>query len=279
MCLTASAVSHQISDLEEELGCKLFRRLTRSIELTEKGEQLYTQLLPHLQGIEKAVLAAKTEVSRTPLLVQVPEFFGSELLMPLVGSFSDHFEDVDLRIESMHVTDEVNSNADINIILSRKVPAGRDVQKLFPIRYIPACSQQLFKEYEQKGYSGLEAINHATILLHKARPNAWMHWAQHAGVSDIQPGQIIYVDTMFSLARAAERSAGIALVPMPVSKAWFDSGALVPLHNYDLVTQDYYWMKTNKQLDKREATAKFAQWILSHLQTNGTIDEPDSFVA
>ena len=280
LCLTGSAVSHQISDLEEELGCNLFRRLTRSIERTEKGEQLYTQLIPHMQGIEQAVLTAKSQKVRTPLLVQVPEFFASELLMPLMSSFSDKHEDVDLRIESMHATDEINNSADLNIILSRKIPAGRDVEKLFPIRYIPACSQELFQQYQDSGVSGPGAIQDATILLHKARPNAWMQWAQHTGTADIAPRQIIYVDTMFALVRAAERSAGIALVPMPVSKAWFDSGALVPLGNSELVTEDYYWMRTNQLPGKREAASKFAEWVVTHLQRYGVaMDEPNSFVA
>jgi len=233
-----------------------------------------------MRGIEEALLTARTEKIRTPLLVQVPEFFASELLMPLVGAFSETHSEIDLRIESMHVTDEINSSADINIILSRKVPAGRDVEKLFPIRYIPACSEAMFQDYRSRGFSGVDAINDATILLHKARPNAWNQWAQHAGIANIRPRQIIYVDTMFALARAAERSAGIALVPMPVSKAWFDSGALVPLHDSDLVTEDYYWMKTNHLPGKQEAASKFASWIVSYLeQSSIAMDEPNSFVA
>ena len=41
LSLTPSAVSHQISDLEEDLGTKLFKRLTRSISLTQDGSHLY----------------------------------------------------------------------------------------------------------------------------------------------------------------------------------------------------------------------------------------------
>jgi len=32
---------------------------------------------------------------------------------------------------------------------------------------------------------------------------------------------------MFALARAAERGAGIALIPMPMSQSWFQSGSLL----------------------------------------------------
>ena len=40
LCLTPSAVSHQISELEGHLGAKLFKRSTRSIALTNEGAAL-----------------------------------------------------------------------------------------------------------------------------------------------------------------------------------------------------------------------------------------------
>ena len=40
LCLTPSAVSHQISELEDHLGAQLFKRSTRSIALTAEGATL-----------------------------------------------------------------------------------------------------------------------------------------------------------------------------------------------------------------------------------------------
>jgi len=285
LCLTASAVSHQISDLETQLDCKLFERLTRSISLTEKGRQLYEQIVPHIDAIDESLEKIKASSHRVPLLVQLPEFFASELLMPIIGGFSEANEDIDLQIESMDVSGSVNNRADINIILSRKMPAGKRVEKLFPIRYMPACSQSLYEDLCSQGFSGLDALNDCTLLLHKARPNAWSRWARHAGVGNIRPRQIIYVDSMFALARAAEQGVGVALVLMPVSKAWFDSQALVPLHDIDLITEDYYWMSLSENSRKQEPVDRFWQWIIANLQhyatseRNDTMVEPDSFVA
>lgn len=44
LCITASAVSHQINKLEEELGFLLFKRFHRRIELTYDGEKLFHTL-------------------------------------------------------------------------------------------------------------------------------------------------------------------------------------------------------------------------------------------
>ena len=178
LSLTPSAVSHQISDLEEELGTKLFKRLTRSISLTQDGSHLYREINPYLRAIDNATTKIRRQKTHYPLLVQMPEFFASELLMPRMNEFSEAYPDIDLRIEGIGITDDLNPAADINILLSRKTPNAIKVAKLFPIRYIPACSREQKKKWELEGISELAAIKKATILLHKARPKAWEQWAK-----------------------------------------------------------------------------------------------------
>jgi LysR family glycine cleavage system transcriptional activator len=280
LCLTASAVSHQINDLESELGVKLFERQIRSLSLTPEGLNYYEEVAPLLAAIDEATSRVKKNSRRVPLLAQMPEFFASELLMPLISDFSDRYQDIDLRIESMDSSGEADPEADINIVLSRHRPQVAQAEKLFPIRYIPACSQALHADWKRKGFSGIDAINVSTILLHKARPQAWTRWARHAGVGRMKPKQIIFVDSMFALARAAQRSAGIALVPMPVSKAWFDSGELVPLHDTALVTDDFYWMTLNAESSNKAAAEIFWKWISASLQQYAEqMDEKNSSVA
>ncbi|MEX0963893.1 MAG: LysR family transcriptional regulator [Pseudohongiellaceae bacterium] len=261
LCLTPSAVSHQINELEEQLGTKLFKRLTRSITLTQDGSLLYTEINPYLRAIDEATDKIRKTKTRHPLLVQMPEFFASELLMPRMSGFADAHPDIDLQIEGLGITDDLNPAADINIVLSRKTPKAIKVEKLFPIRYVPACSLQLKSKWESEGITELAAIQKATILLHKARPKAWEQWAANAGIADLKPKKIIYVDSMFALSRAAEQSVGIALMPLPVSQDWFDSGSLVALHNSHLETEDYYWLVLNGNSNKRIALT-FWHWLI-----------------
>lgn len=261
LCLTPSAVSHQINELEEQLGTKLFKRKTRAISLTQDGSHLYAEIYPCLRTIDEATNRIRRKKSRHPLLVQMPEFFASELLMPRMSEFADAHPDIDLHIEGLGITDEQNPNADINIVLSRKTPAGVKVEKLFPIRYVPACSRLLKNRWEREEITDLAAIQQATILLHKARPKAWDQWAANAGVDDLKPKKIIYLDSMFALSRAAEQSVGIALMPLPVSQDWFDSGSLVKLHESQLQTEDFYWLVLNGNSNKKIALT-FWHWLI-----------------
>ncbi len=280
LCLSASAVSHQIADLEEELQVKLFTRLTRSIALTHKGSQFYEEVNPHLKAIQEAAERVRNAAHRTPLLVQTPEFFASEMLMPMLRNFSDIHDTIDLRIESKDKIAQANPRADINIVLSRKQPGAEVFVKLFPILYVPACSRQLYQKWQREGRTTLEALNSATVLLHKARPRAWSQWAEHAGIGHLVPKQLIFVDSMFALARAAEQGAGIALVPMPVSKSWFESGALMPIHDMTLVTEDFYWMCLSAHAQELGVADVFWRWVLDHLpQHLSNMAEVESTVA
>ena len=46
--LTPSAISHQVKQLEQQLGVNLFKRQTRAIELTLTGQQFYKTVRPIL---------------------------------------------------------------------------------------------------------------------------------------------------------------------------------------------------------------------------------------
>lgn len=269
LCLTASAVSHQISDLEEDLGTKLFQRRTRSVALTNEGSHLFEEIHPYLDAIDNALNTVKQNSGKQRLLIQMPEFFASELLIPRISEFSEQHENIDLRIESMETSESLNPIADINIVLSQHTPPATHVKKLFPISYIPACSRKQFEQWQRKSIDPVDAVESATVLLHKARPNAWNQWAKRAGISKRKTKQIIFVDSMFALARAAEKGVGVALVPMPVSQAWFDSGALVPLHETNLITKDYYWMVLNDNSKDNKSVNVLWNWIAEIFPEHG----------
>ena len=114
--------------------------------------------------------------------------------------------------------------------------------------------------------AAVDLIQTSTLLLHKARPHAWTQWADNAGVSRPKSTDVIYVDSMFALARAAERGVGIALLPLPVSQDWLDNGALVALHSKYLVTEDYYWITINGNPNQRKSCLLFFQWMLRTFQ-------------
>ncbi|MDT2020824.1 LysR family transcriptional regulator [Methylocella sp. CPCC 101449] len=59
--VTRSAVSQMIRRVEENLGVALIRRTTRSVSLTEAGEQLYAEVAPAIADMRAALDAAEAQ--------------------------------------------------------------------------------------------------------------------------------------------------------------------------------------------------------------------------
>jgi DNA-binding transcriptional LysR family regulator len=64
--ISSSALSHSMRKLETRLNLRLFNRNTRSVSLTEAGEQLYQKISPLFESINQEVNALSNFIS-TPL--------------------------------------------------------------------------------------------------------------------------------------------------------------------------------------------------------------------
>ncbi|MFK7915873.1 MAG: LysR family transcriptional regulator [Pseudomonadales bacterium] len=261
LCVTASAVSHQIRDLESWLGTKLFDRHTRSVELTPAGHQFLAAVQPHMRAIELAAKGLRQDSTQETLTVEMPEFFASEMFLPRLPVFTNQHRHIDLRIATTAPNEVGSQEANIQITLSRHRPIQGETTQLFPIYYQPACSPQVFAQWQSRWHGGYEGLKEATLLVHKARPNAWTQWLEAMGLGSIRARQTIVVDSMYALARTAEQSGGVALIPMPVSQQWLSGGALVNLFAPTLDSADYYWMTAIPSVQESAALQTLCEWI------------------
>ncbi|NML73122.1 LysR family transcriptional regulator [Rhizobium sp. S-51] len=123
--LSASALSHAVAAIETRMGVKLFNRTTRSVSLTQAGEQFLGKVGPALKEIEAAMEAA-TQSRATPagrLRINTSEGAARGLLMPIVLEFLRRYRDVDVDIVSEgRMVDIVAEGFDIGIRLIDTVP-------------------------------------------------------------------------------------------------------------------------------------------------------------
>jgi DNA-binding transcriptional LysR family regulator len=71
---------------------------------------------------------------------------------------------------------------------------------------------------------------------------------------------------MFAVARAAERGAGIALVPAVLCQPWFDSGALVRIEALEVATDDAYYLVARHDDLARPEVRALTSWTLEQFQ-------------
>lgn len=262
--LTPSAVSHQIKQLETQLGTPLFKRGTRTIELTSAGKQFYQSIQPIIHQLESTISDFTQKQQNQTIIISLPEFFASELFVPSLTLWSESNPTINLQLETVKSSKEQSQSADLSIVLANGKPNANIVHELFPIRYAPACNKKLYKKLKSSGFSALKTT---PLILHSSRPWSWHQWADKNGVDDFDPKQIIQFDSMFGVARAAQQGMGIALIPLPMSKAWFSEEFLIKLFDEELYTNDKYYLIQHENMDERPELSLFAEWVKSNFST------------
>jgi LysR family glycine cleavage system transcriptional activator len=99
LSVTASAVSHRIAALEQELGVPLFVRHTRRIELTTEGERLAAGVRRALVEIRRAVSTVDRREGTALRITAIPSHV-TRWLAPRLHRFHSAHPDIELHISA-----------------------------------------------------------------------------------------------------------------------------------------------------------------------------------
>ena len=113
------AVSKQIAALEARLGVQLFRRSSRSLTVTEAGQDFYESAVRLIDDLETAVSrVGRGQTTPSGLIrVTVDPVFGRLHLLPMLGQFFTRFPEIDLEIlVTERAVDLVHDGVDVAIL-------------------------------------------------------------------------------------------------------------------------------------------------------------------
>jgi LysR family transcriptional regulator, glycine cleavage system transcriptional activator len=265
LALTPSAVSHQIRELERALGVQLFERRARALVLTTAGHMLRNEIAPLLDGLDRSLAQFSRRNRRRNVRVLLPPFFASELFVPRLESFFARHPGIDIQVDTLDPwPTEHPLTADVSVILTHAAPQGVKAEALFALKLAAVCAKDFAPAVARLGR---EAFRQTSLIVQKARPFAWTRWANELGLDAPEARNVIELDTMFSVVRAAERGVGIALVPETLCDAWFRSGALVRLFSLKLDTDDCYYLVRRFQDAHKPEVIAITDWTLEQFRS------------
>jgi DNA-binding transcriptional LysR family regulator len=122
--MSRSALSHAIAALEAKLGVRLFHRTTRSVSLTEAGEQFVSGVAPALGQIREAMERAGSHRETPAGTLRINASAGATPLMePIVFDYLRRYPDmtVDIVTEG-RLVDIVLDGFDAGLRLAELVP-------------------------------------------------------------------------------------------------------------------------------------------------------------
>ncbi|HEX6637776.1 MAG TPA: LysR substrate-binding domain-containing protein [Steroidobacteraceae bacterium] len=265
LCITPSAVSHQIRTLETQLGLPLFSRGARALALTDAGARYLEQIDDLFVRLDSVTEQLRARFGRPSVRLHVPAYFASELLLPRLAEFSK-LHDVDLRIETSSSHGRAHAaEADISVVVGAGPWKGVVAHPLLAQTLVPACSPELLAEKPVRRH---EDLNAHTLLVHEARREDWDRWAAAVGMKPLRPAQIVRIDSMSAATRAAEKKIGVALLPAALSQRKFAQGRLVRVFEDELDTQEQYTLLVRIEDEGREDIRAFRAWLVAACRTD-----------
>ena len=260
--ITASAVSHQIKNLEETLGEQLFERGGRELKLSSVGALLYEEVTPLIEQLDAVVARYKKAPERSSIRISVQPFFASEYFIPRLHDFTAAHPNIDIKVGTSDESAEKHpADADLSIRLFRAPPADIRSDLLFPLTMAPAGSPEFQRTVIVKGG---RIRSDFPIIVHETYPSAWKQWSEVAGIRLPDNAKVTRLDSMIAVVRAAQRGIGAALVPIPIGNLWFDEGSVVRLFDQELVANVSYYLVGPEGDDALES---FRTWILETFAT------------
>ncbi len=228
--VTPSAIGQAVRALEERLGATLFTRTTRSVGLTEAGEQFLARAKPAFEELVSASAAAR-ELGKKPtglLRLSVPPSVVPILLEPLLESFHQAYPEIEVEIAaSAELVDLAAKGFDAGIRMGQFIAADMVAVPLSPpFRFIVVGSPAYFAHHDPPTRPE-DLRQHACVKLRRSN-GALATWS-FAGERSIEiavSGPLIASDFPTLLGAAVE-GVGLAQVPEPIAAALVADGKLL----------------------------------------------------
>ncbi|MBO9423663.1 LysR family transcriptional regulator [Labrenzia sp. R4_1] len=252
--VSQTAVSHQVKSLEAILGVSLFDRLPRGVVLTDEGQTL----LPVLSDVFGRMSATLSRFEhgnfQEVLTIGVVSTFAYGWLIDRLFDFSQAYPDVDVRLKTNNNrADFLEDGLDYFIRFGDGAWHSTNALQLMNAPLSPVCAPSMAEAL--KTPADLKAVP----LLRSYRLDEWSRWFEAAKVEPPSNRGWMF-DSSVTMAAAAAKGAGVALVPVTMFREELETGRLnQPFPQ--TVSLGRYWLTWLKSRNETLAMRQFRDWI------------------
>ncbi|RVA29813.1 transcriptional regulator GcvA [Mesorhizobium sp. M7A.F.Ca.US.001.01.1.1] len=278
--LTPAAVSHQIKEIEDQLGLVLFTRTSRTIRLTEAGTVLFDASADALDLLGRAVSRAQKLTRGTALLkVTLDAQFASKWLMRRVDDFRKRHPDIELRFDiAYEVRDFELDDIDVGIRFGAGKYPGLRTHRLFDNILIPVCSPSLLTSGPPLR-EPRDLFNHTLAHIEWSRqgvtwPN-WRMWMAAAGINDFDDSRTVVFGNSTDAVQAALDGNAVALADFAMVANDLSQGRLVQPFELGLrVAPEFaYFLVYPENTAEDPRIVAFREWMLEEVAKTRTTDK------
>jgi len=270
--MTQSAISHQVKLLEEYFGQALFKRVNRTVEVTDAGIDFLktTQLV--LSQLQRGTIRLEFFNKESVVLNTTPAF-ASKWLMRRLTEFKRQHPEIDAWIYTDYSQHQLeNAEVDLAIWLGTGDWPGTQCIKLFDDEVTPLYAPSMLSD-GQVIETPEDLAKFPLIHVEQVeRREDWQAWFVNEGITEVETvAGYNFNDSSLAL-DCALSGQGVVLGSTLLAHDLIASGQLIRPFEQSLTTELNYYLVYQEDKLKDEAVQQMLDWILAQFSNS---DEND----
>ncbi|SLN28573.1 Glycine cleavage system transcriptional activator [Roseovarius litorisediminis] len=268
LCVTPSAISHQVSLLETYLDRPLFKRGAQTVVLTADGQQYLDRVSPVLDELEASTREITGETTQGQLRLKMTEWFAKRWLIPRLPSFMQACPNIEIKIETgLPPTNFRGGNLDAVIHWGDEPVEGAVIEPFFSSTRTPVCSATYLAAHpELRDPQNLTSH----VLFRDETSDGWQEWFDTVGLPNLCPDGGPEFSHCELSTNAALAGAGIALSYRELIDDLIEEGQLKQIFDVCSPVRTIYSLAYEKRRAKNSKILAFRDWLFSQiLQDSG----------
>jgi LysR family transcriptional regulator, glycine cleavage system transcriptional activator len=263
LCVTTSAVSHRIKQLESHLGLKLFGR--GDFTLTADGATYLANVRTGLAAFRQMPSGHAAKGS-TRLRVAITPTFCRQIVMPRLELFRNAYPDVELIFQvSIPLLDVTAENADLEVRYGVGGYTDLEHQLILADDVTPACSPGYLNEFGPfAGFASEAEIAQAHLIRSPLEP--WGTWFASLDLVRSEPAVGAQFNDLGLTYDAAANGLGVTLLRLKLGAMWLESGRLVRLSAHAAPSPHRHFICWQPGALDRWECAAFVDWLQGSLK-------------
>jgi len=217
LCISQSALSHQVKALEDQVGMELFLRRSKPLKLSKAGHKLLElaeKILPQVSALEEDFAGLISGLGgRLHIAIECHACF--EWLFPVLESFRKNWPDIDIDIKPGLSFDALPAlqREEVDIVISSDPEELKGVVFKPLFEYTPTfvCAEN--HPYAQKEYIDAEDFREQTLITYPVDKNRLDIFSQLLTPAHVEPAAIRQAELTAVIILLVASGRGVSVLP------------------------------------------------------------------
>ncbi len=267
--VTPSAVSHQIRNLENILGYKLFERLDKSVRLTPRGERLFLDIRAPMKQIHEASRKAVRGREDNSLALSVAPAFATGWLLPRLKNFHAAHPDINLSVvATIELADFSSDPFDASIRMGGGHWDDTRAVYLFDQVLAVVCHPSFLQGRD--GLLSPAQVAGYPLILNAYMPGTWNTWFESAEIEfPATSSGRLELQGVAQVVEALQSGDALGLVDKNFIRPDLESGRLALACEHVVAGNGGYYLVYAASGEELLSLVRFREWLHEHIDTPG----------